>query len=129
MIKNDIIFSRKYIKEATKITDPVERLKLVVTNFIANNFISPTLIQCRVPLNPIIGETYQQEMPTGEKLYCEQISHRPGISYFCMDDPDGDYRFYGYHQLKAHLNGPTSLAGNKECCHTLEFRDGTKYTF
>jgi len=34
-------------------------------------FINPTLIQCRVPLNPILGETYQADMPTGEKLYVE----------------------------------------------------------
>ena len=33
--------------------------------------INPTLTQCRIPLNPILGETYQREMETGEKLYME----------------------------------------------------------
>jgi len=36
-------------------------------------------------------------MPTGEKLYIEQLSHRPPITYFCLEDPDGDYKLYGSH--------------------------------
>ena len=103
-------------------------MKHIVTFYVAAHFINPTLIQCRIPLNPIIGETYQREMPTGEKLYMEQLSHRPPITYFSLEDPDGDYKFYGSHQLKAHLNGPTSLAGTKENDYILELKDGTKYS-
>ena len=127
IVKNNLSYCRQHLKAAANIDDPVERMKHIVTYYVAAHFINPTLIQCRIPLNPIIGETYQREMPTGEKLYMEQLSHRPPITYFSLEDPDGDYKFYGYHQLKAHLNGPTSLAGVKENNYILEFKDGTKY--
>jgi hypothetical protein len=62
--------------------DPVERLKHLVAYMVPPFYINPTLIQCRVPLNPILGETMQADMETGEKLYVEQISHKPPITAF-----------------------------------------------
>jgi hypothetical protein len=38
-------------------------------------------------LNPIIGETLQGGYPDGTKIYCEQISHHPPISYFLCVGP------------------------------------------
>lgn len=58
IVKNDVSYCRRHLKTAAKIDDPVERMKHIVTFYIAAHFINPTLIQCRIPLNPIIGETY-----------------------------------------------------------------------
>ena len=52
-------------------SDPLDRMKQVVKFFVASNFINQTLANCKVPLNPILGETLQREMATGERLYCE----------------------------------------------------------
>ena len=60
-----------YLTMAAACPDPAMRMKFVLTFFVSNFFINPTLIQLRVPLNPILGETLQREMPTGEKIYCE----------------------------------------------------------
>ncbi len=87
------------LKKASKETDPVKRMKLAVTQYIQTHFINPTIIQCRVPINPIIGETYQREMPSGEKIYCEQIAHRPSITAYLIEDPDGDYKWHGHFHL------------------------------
>lgn len=67
---NDIT-NLRYLKKAALTADPIERMKHVLTFYISNLFISPTLTQCRIPLVPIVGETLQREMPTGERLYCE----------------------------------------------------------
>ena len=66
-------------------------------------------------------------METGEKLYCEQISHFPNLTAYQLEDPDGDYEYSGFFQIKAWLNGLNSLGGSKEGSLNLTFKDGTKY--
>ncbi len=128
LLKNDQSFC-KYIKLASESQDPVERLKLLVTYQVPCLFINPTLLQCRKPLDPIIGETYQCEMPTGEKLFVEQISASPDITYFSLEGPEGSYHMYGHYTLKGWVNGPNSLAGSKKGDITLKLKDGTTYKF
>ena len=67
-------------------------------------------------------------METGEKLYCEQISHRPNITAYQLEDPDGDYDYSGWFEIKAWLNGPNSLKGAKEGNLKLKFKDGSNLT-
>ena len=71
LVMGDFSFSRKYLKDAAKETDPFERIKHVIAFFVAPNHINPTKVQTRIPLNPILGETLQRELETGEKLYVE----------------------------------------------------------
>ena len=58
MLKNDLTYCRKYLKPAAAEANSVERMKYVVAFYMSSHFINPTLIQGRVPLNPIMGETY-----------------------------------------------------------------------
>jgi hypothetical protein len=112
LLKNDFTYCRE-LKKAANASDPITKLKHICTFYISAHFINGTLIGCRVPLNPLLGETYQREMPTGEKFYCEKISHRPQILAFSLEDPDGDYTYSGHYTLKAWLNGANSVAGSK----------------
>jgi hypothetical protein len=90
-----------------------------------SHFINPTLVQCRIPLVPILGETYQLEMATGEKLYIEQICHHPSITAFLLEG-DG-FTYSGSYQINAALNGPNSVKGWKEGKQTIKFaNDGAK---
>jgi len=57
-LKNDLSYCNKWLKLAAKDSDPVERMKKIVAFYVSPHFINPTLIQCRIPLNPILGETY-----------------------------------------------------------------------
>ena len=102
-------------------------MKYIIAFYISSHYINPTLIQCRVPLNPILGETYQREMPTGEKFYAEQISHHPPITYFSLEGPNQEYQFYGYYQLKAWINGPNQIGGSKKGKIEIKFKDGGHY--
>ena len=37
------------------------------------------------PLNPILGETFQARGQDGSRIYLEQISHHPPISYMSVE--------------------------------------------
>ena len=56
LIQNDFI-CLQYLNKAAGLSDPLERIKLVVTFFVSGNYINQTLANCKVPLNPILGET------------------------------------------------------------------------
>lgn len=68
-------------------------------------------------------------MESGERFYAEQISHHPPVTSFLLEDPDDDYKFYGYHEFKAWLSGPESLGGSRVGIWTLKFKDGVEYKF
>lgn len=63
-------------------------------------------------------------MATGERIYCEQVSHHPPISAFEIYGPNDGYKIYGHQQLKGWLSGASSFGGSKHGKCTLEFKDG-----
>lgn len=73
------VHSPIYLTKAAYETDPVERMKYVITN--ALSYYYPSHIFDK-PLNPILGETYQGSLADGSSVYMEQICHHPPISYF-----------------------------------------------
>lgn len=127
-IQNDLI-RLDFMKKASEATDPVERMKWIVVFFVSGNFISSTLANCKVPLNPILGETLQRDMPTGERIFCEQISHHPPISAYEVYGPNDSYKIFGHHQYKGWISGGSSFGGSKEGKFTILFKDGAKVRF
>lgn len=57
LMKNDCSYS-KPLYEAAACTNPLSRMIAVLQFCIATNWVNPTLLGCRAPLTPIIGETY-----------------------------------------------------------------------
>ena len=110
--KNDLSFCGEF-KKAARTSNVIQKMKHVIKAFVASNFVNPTLLSCRLPLNPILGETCQREMADGTKFYAEQICHRPQTTAFLLEDGDGDYTFSGSFTNKGWLNGPNSVAGTK----------------
>jgi hypothetical protein len=115
-----------YLNAAALAKDPVERMKYVMIASIA--FIWPSHTWDK-PLNPILGETYQGELDDGSKVFIEQISHHPPISYMLHEGADNLYRFSGYSTFsaKAWLNSiKLKVVGLK----TITFpKDGGMITF
>ena len=67
-----------YLTRAALATDPVERMKFVLTTSLS--FLQP----CHVfdkPLNPILGETMQGKLADGTSIFMEQVCHHPPISF------------------------------------------------
>lgn len=62
-------------------------------------------------------------METGEKIYCEQISHHPPISAYSLEGPKNEFTLSGHHKLDAWLNGMNSIGGSKTGKAELRFHD------
>lgn len=109
-----------YLNRACQSDDPMERLKLVISASLGHFFINLSFLK---PLNPILGETCEASYPDGTKLYAEQLSHHPPISYFSVYGPEKSYQFWGnYHyESNAGLNSLTLKNTGKRC---IKFKDG-----
>jgi len=68
LVANSCIHAPKYLTAAALSQDPVERMKFVICNSFSFNEAVHTFEK---PLNPLLGETYQAEMPDGGKIYLE----------------------------------------------------------
>lgn len=114
-----------FFNTAAMTTDPVERMKYIITAQFA--YPHPCHSWDK-PLNPILGETFQSYLADGTKVFLEQISHKPPISYVCMEGPNNLYRWFGYAQLsvKAYFNSVVlDVTGYK----LIEFNDGTSIRY
>ena len=109
-----------YMNKAAATTDPVERLKLVMThNFCWMNYEH----QFVKPLNPILGETYQCHGQDGTKFFVEQTSHHPPRSHFQADGPDGAWSMSGWLDIEIY-SGPLSSSTVCNGWKVAKFADG-----
>lgn len=112
----------KIIHKAVVAETPEERLKWVVTYFVAG--YHRAFLTWSKPFNPILGETWHASLPDGTQAFMEQISHHPPISAFQIIGPGKSYYFHGHSQptVTYKTNGITSYAvGERQ----IEFLDGT----
>lgn len=109
---------------AAQATDPIERLKNILCMYVGGQHINPSEMQCRAPLNPILGETLQRVLPDGTKFYGEQTSHHPPVTNFLLEGPSNLYRFSGYFEYKAWISGLSSISGSRIGKQVISFNDG-----
>eukprot|EP01089_Gocevia_fonbrunei_P013473 TRINITY_DN3463_c0_g1_i1.p1 TRINITY_DN3463_c0_g1~~TRINITY_DN3463_c0_g1_i1.p1 ORF type:complete len:406 (-),score=109.39 TRINITY_DN3463_c0_g1_i1:15-1232(-) len=115
-----------FLPLAAKATDPVERLKYVMTFCVAA--FHATCDQEGKPFNPILGETYEAKYEDGTQIYCEQSSHHPPVTNWQFMGADNLYHFYGYGEWTASIRA-NSVTGHQKGPHYVEFQDGTVITF
>ena len=124
-IANSTLHTHQYLTAAALTSDPIERMKFVIANSMSYNYSIHTFDK---PLNPLLGETYQAELPNGGSVFMEQVVHHPPISYILYEGPQNRYRWYGYTALspKASINSIyLYVTGEK----TVEFADGMKIVY
>ena len=90
--------------KAATATDPVERMRWVVTELIAG--LHNTCTQLK-PFNPILGETYEAKYEDGTQVFCEQSSHHPPVSNLEVLGPNNSYHIYGFGEWLASFGGNT----------------------
>lgn len=78
MIATMSVHTPLYMTAAALATDPVERMKLVMTTSLSFLY---TCHRFDKPLNPLLGETYQGMHDDGSKIFMEQVCHHPPVSY------------------------------------------------
>ena len=118
-------FFHLYMPRAAAATDPIERMKNVVTCFVAampltsGNFLKP--------LNPLLGETLQTEYGDGSKLYMEQTCHHPPVAAFLLEGPSKEYSASGYLQFSVGF-GYNKMLVTPQGERSVHFKDGTTIT-
>jgi len=115
------VYGPIFLTRAAETTDPVERMKNVITFAISG--LSNTGYP-KKPFNPILGETYQATWPDGTRILSEQSSHHPPVTSWQLFGPDNSYHFYGNGEWAASFSG-NSISGGQKGTHYVEFKDGT----
>ncbi|KAL4458310.1 hypothetical protein ABPG75_013175 [Micractinium tetrahymenae] len=111
----------RFLRLAAEAADPVERLKWVVTYFIAG--FHHAFERWAKPFNPVLGETWQAGLSDGSRIFLEQISHHPPISAFQLAGPDGLYTFTGLSQPSVSY-GTNAVKTTAKGYRVLDFADG-----
>ncbi|KRW98586.1 hypothetical protein PPERSA_09739 [Pseudocohnilembus persalinus] len=116
-----------YLGLAGQTTDPIERLKYVITFCMSGLYNS---IKQQKPFNPILGETFQGFFSDGTSIDIEHTSHHPPISHYILQDPQKTFKFTGYYEYKAKLTYTgNSIIGRQQGPQTITFKDGQKITW
>jgi|JI6StandDraft_1071083.scaffolds.fasta_scaffold13260_6 hypothetical protein len=96
-----------------------------ISSFYYMNLFLKPVTQTLIQLNPILGETLQATYSDGSRVYCEQISHHPPVSYMLVIGPNNLYRYYGHYHYEAKA-GLNSMTLTNKGFRTLEFANGDK---
>ena len=88
------------MNKAASTTDPVERMKLVMTSNFSWQFYNQLFAK---PLNPILGETYQAQGQDGTQLFLEQTCHHPPRSHFIAIGPNENFTYTGWLEYEIYL--------------------------
>jgi len=111
-----------YLNLALKTADPVERFKLYMVANICYFYLSTSFAK---PLNPILGETVTGYFEDGSRMFLEQISHHPPISYVLLYGPKEAYKFYGPSMFSASA-GWNSITLNAKAWRKVNFKDNNQ---
>ncbi len=116
------IKNHSYFLEAGADVNKVERLKLVVTNYVSSMHF---LFVADKPFNPIIGETFQIKSGNST-FYAEQTSHHPPITNFYIHNPK--FVMWGYIGMDFRMganNATAKFIGNTR----IRYNNGTEFNF
>jgi hypothetical protein len=116
-----------FLNKAAHTSDPVERLKLVMT-FAVSGFFNTVENQKGKPFNPVLGETYQATFEDGTRIFAEQASHHPPITCWQVFGPEDCYHFYGFGEWSASFRG-NSVKGHQAGPNIINFADGGCITY
>jgi len=115
-----------YLVPGVLTLDPVERIKRVISMFIAALHLGAGQLK---PFNPLLGETYQAHFPEhGITIDLEHTSHHPPIANFLVVHKD--FRMWGQFEFIAKLEGLTRnvILMMQEGATHIQFSDGQKLT-
>lgn len=118
-------FAPRYLKEAGRTEDHLERLKLTISFMISSMYMCTSQNK---PFNPLLGETLQGQFPDGTIFYCEHTSHHPPISHFLVEDAEELYKLYGYYEVYGKM-GANHIVTGLRGPNNIVFPDGQHIRF
>ena len=121
-ILRDFQYMPKFLNLATLHSNPIQRIKLLVSGLIAGMHVNVQIVGVRGFLNPILGETLQAWCPSnGARFYAEQTCHHPPVSHYSMTN--ANYELHGHGELVAGLSGLNTLKGQRKGKLVIKIRD------
>lgn len=120
-------FIPEYVIPAAQLTDPVERMKRVVSTAIGGLYVSAKQLK---PFNPLLGETFQAVFPEHNiTIDSEHTSHHPPIANFLLKHKD--FMFWGRYVFIANVEGFTKnvVVMHQDGPNHVDFKDGHRITF
>ena len=121
-------YAPKYLSEACKKKDPIERMKCVISFVVSGIYMRANQ---RKPFNPLLGETLEGKYADGTKIFMEHICHHPPISSFLLEGPGvSNYKFYGSNEFVGSIkSGGNILSIHFKGDNIVEFPNGDKIVF
>ena len=121
-------FAPKYLNEACRRKDPIDRMKSVIAFAVSGIYMRANQ---RKPFNPLLGETLEGKYSDGTKIFMEHISHHPPISSYLIEGPGStNYKFYGSNEFVGSIkSGGNVLSILFKGSNTVEFPDGDTIVF
>jgi Oxysterol-binding protein len=87
-------FATKYLKEASMLSNPIDRMKYVMAFAVSGLYLGT---KQEKPFNPLLGETFQGYFADGTEVYVEHTAHNPPTDHFDVIGPG--FRVFGYYEL------------------------------
>ena len=122
--KTDLLEKAYQIKD-----NPIERMKYVFCFALSGVHKGPYICKSNAPFNPIIGETYQANLPNGSRLYMEQTEHHPPSFNYLLYGPENHFMISGFGTIEAHLDTINIIKGERIGKNIIKFNDGSIYSF
>lgn len=119
------LFQFPYYMELAKGKDLLERFKYLIVASISSFHCSIFFLK---PLNPVLGETYEAIFSDGSKIFMEQASHHPPVSYYEIYGPENEW-YYSGHSKYSSFPGVNSMVVYNKGKRMIKFKDGTIIDF
>jgi len=109
---------------AAKATDPIERIKNLLTFIIGGLSYNFLLWKNKVPLNSYSGETFQATKD-GVDLYIELTNFNPPIYHYYLKEQSGLFELFGYETTVMEMDGINHAIGKIEGRSVIKYKDGS----
>jgi hypothetical protein len=126
LITTDFAFLTAYATEASKVTDPIERIKILSAGFVGGLTTMGRQLNGAPPILMRIGETYQAVMEDGSRLYLEQAGPKRTDTLVLIYGPNDAFRISTHYNVKLGMKGinPNTMKGHKDRPIYIFFKDG-----
>lgn len=130
LICEDFANLTAYATEAAKVTDPIERIKILTAGFIGGLTTMSRILNGAPPIPMRIGETYQAVLEDGSRLYLEQTGTKRTDTLVLIYGPNESFRITTHYHIKLKMKGinPNSMRGHKDKPIYIFFKDGQNYS-
>ena len=126
LIQEDFSFLVAYATEASKVTDPIERISILTAGFVGGLTTMSRVLNGAPPIPMRIGETYESVFEDGSRLYIEQAGHKRTDTLVLIYGPNESFRISCHYNIKLKMKGisPNTMSGHKNKPIYIFFADG-----